>query len=120
MGEKTYESLPIRPLPNRRNVVITDIPDEQIDGCVMAYSIDDAIAKLEKDKENFIIGGASIYKQFFTKAERLYITRVPSSFEADTFFPEISDKEWEIIETEPAKDVNPDGLRYSFATYKRK
>jgi dihydrofolate reductase len=120
MGKKTYESLPVRPLPNRRNLVITDVPGEQIEGCVMAYSIDDAITQLEKDKENFIIGGASIYNQFFSKAEKLYITRVHATFEADTFFPEISEKEWEIAETEPPKDIKPEGLRYSFVTYKKK
>src|SRR5664279_2884229 len=60
MGKNTFYSLPIRPLPNRTNIVITDVPGETIEGCVMAYSIEDAIEKCESVNENFIIGGGSI------------------------------------------------------------
>jgi dihydrofolate reductase len=120
MGKKTYESLPIKPLPNRQNIVITDVPGEQIDGCIMAYSIDDALTKLEEHKESFVIGGASIYQQFFKVAQKLYITRVHATYDADTFFPEISDSEWVITETEQPKEKNADGIKYSFVTYSRK
>jgi dihydrofolate reductase len=120
MGKKTYESLPVKPLPKRKNIVITDIPGETIEGCEMAYSINDALTKLDEDKENFVIGGASIYKQFFSLADKLYITRVHATFDADTYFPEINEKQWEIIETEQPKEKHPDGLRYSFVTYSRK
>jgi dihydrofolate reductase len=95
MGKRTFESLPIRPLPNRRSVVITDIPGEQIEGCVMAYSIEDAIEKMEPGAENFIIGGGSVYRQFLPLAHRLYLTLVQKDFDADTFFPEIDFEEWE-------------------------
>jgi dihydrofolate reductase len=120
MGKKTYESLSVKPLPKRKNIVISDMPGEQIEGCIMAYSIKDALSKLDEEKENFIIGGASIYKQFFSMANKLYITRVHATFDADTFFPEISEKQWEIIETEQPKEKHPNGLRYSFVTYSRK
>ncbi|HDO26812.1 MAG TPA: dihydrofolate reductase, partial [Bacteroidetes bacterium] len=76
MGKKTYFSLPKRPLPNRTNMVITDVPGEQIDGCLMAWSIEDAIEKMDPEKENFIIGGGSIYRQFLPYANKLYLTRV--------------------------------------------
>ena len=70
MGRNTFYSLPIRPLPNRKNIVISDII-EPIEGCTMAYSIEEAIEKMDSDNDNFIIGGGSIYKQFFPFAQTL-------------------------------------------------
>ena len=64
MGKRTFESLPTHPLPNRRSIVITDIAGEIIPGCVMAYSIDEAIDLMDEQEENFIIGGGSVYSQF--------------------------------------------------------
>lgn len=119
MGKRTYESLPRRPLPNRRNIVITDIPGEQIEGCEMAYSIADAIAKCNQDEENFIIGGASVYRQFLPFSDRLYLTRVHKSFEADVFFPEIDFSQWTCISSEdfPAGDIN--SFSYTNEIYSR-
>ena len=80
--------------------MITDIPGEQIEGCVMAYSIDDAIEKMEAGAENFIIGGGSVYRQFLPLADKLYLTLVHKVFEADIFFPEIDNNEWEVLSKE--------------------
>ena len=121
MGKNTYFSLPVRPLPKRENIVITDVPGERIDNCIMAYSIEDAIEKMDSDKENFIIGGASIYRQFMPYADKLYITWVHKSFDADTFFPEVDEKEWREISREDitdADDKNP--YPYSFVIYERR
>jgi dihydrofolate reductase len=117
MGKRTFESLPIRPLPNRRSVVITDIPGEKIEGCVMAYSIDEAVELMEKGKENFIIGGGSVYRQFLPLADKLYLTLVNKDFEADTFFPEIDYSEWieDVRENGPETD-HP----YTFLDLRRK
>ena len=120
MGKKTYFSLPNRPLPNRTNMVITDVPGEQIDNCLMAYSIEDAISKMDPENENFIIGGGSIYRQFLPYADKLYITRVHKEFEADTFFPEISFEEWKLVEKEDVTDDKQNDFTYSFEIYKRK
>jgi len=120
MGKNTYYSLPKRPLPNRTNVVITDIPGEQIDNCIMAYSIEDAISKMDAEKENFIIGGASIYKQFLPHANKLYITWVHEEFEADTFFPDVDEKEWKVISREDfLKPDEKNPLPYSYIIYER-
>ena len=94
MGKRTWESLPRRPLPNRRNIVITDIQGETIEGCEMAYAIDEAIAMCDPAEENFIIGGASVYRQFLPHADRLYLTLVKKDFDADVFFPEIDFSQW--------------------------
>jgi dihydrofolate reductase len=121
MGKNTYFSLPVRPLPKRKNIVITDVPGEQIDDCTMAYSIEDAIEKMDNEKENFIIGGASIYRQFMPYADRLYITWVHKSFDADTFFPEVDEKEWKEISREDITETdekNP--YPHSFVIYERR
>ena len=121
MGKNTYFSLPVRPLPKRKNIVITDVPGEQIDDCTMAYSIEDAIEKMDNEKENFIIGGASIYRQFLPYADRLYITWVHKSFDADTFFPEVDEKEWKEISREDITETdekNP--YPHSFVIYERR
>jgi dihydrofolate reductase len=117
MGKRTFESLPIRPLPNRRSVVITDIPGEQIEGCIMAYSIEDAISKMEPGAENFIIGGGSVYRQFLPLSDKLYLTLVQKDFEADTFFPEIAFEEWNIHSQEEGK---LEELSFTYMDLKRK
>jgi len=120
MGKRTYESLPIRPLKNRVNIVITDILTEKIDGCIMAYSIEDAIQKCDPFNENFIIGGASIYKQFMPFANKLYITKIHHNFEADCFFPEINTHEWELVMKEDFNLDEKNLYEYSYLTYEKK
>lgn len=120
MGKKTYYSLPVRPLPNRTSLIITDVENEVIDNCLMAYSIDEAINKMDKSKENFIIGGGSIYKQFMPLANKLYITRVHKDYEADTFFPEISLDEWELTSQEHVTDDPQNNFTYTFEIFSRK
>jgi dihydrofolate reductase len=120
MGKNTYHSLQVKPLPNRRNIVISDIPGEEIPGCDMAYSIDSAIEKADSDSENFIIGGASIYRQFFPLAQKLYITRVYENTDADVFFPEIKDDEWNLFESNFQLEIHPEGLKYNFELYIRR
>ena len=120
MGKRTFYSLPKRPLPNRTNIVLTDIAGEQIEGCQMAYSIEDILQKCDPSQENFIIGGGSVYKQFFTIAQKLYITKVHASFDADTFFPEIDLGIWEVIDSENHKADEKNKYDYTFVTYKRR
>ena len=120
MGKRTYYSLPKRPLPNRTSLIITDVENEVIDNCLMAYSIEDAISKMDDKNENFVIGGGSIYNQFMSHVDKLYITRVHKEFEADTFFPEISEQEWELVAKEDVNDDPQNDFTYSFETYKRR
>jgi len=119
MGKRTFNSLPKRPLSNRRNVVITDILGEYIEGCEMAWSIGDAVSKCNPADENFIIGGASVYKQFLPLADRLYLTRVHKSFDGDVFFPEINPADWILISKEDFP-FNPElGFAYSYEILER-
>jgi dihydrofolate reductase len=120
MGKKTWESLPRRPLPDRKNIVLTDIPNETIEGSVTAYSIDDALSKCDMDKEVFIIGGGSIYRQFMPHADRLYITHVHKKAPADIYFPEIDLRIWEIGGKEEFPGSGEDQIPYTYTIYKRK
>ena len=95
MGRNTLLSLPRWPLPNRRNIVITDNRDENFEGCEMVYSIQEAINLVQGEKEAFVMGGGMIYKQFYPIADKLYLTLVDRSYEADTFFPTINCDEWD-------------------------
>lgn len=118
MGQKTYESLG-RPLPNRRNIILTRDKNFEASGTEIVYSPEEALEKLDKKEENFVIGGGQIYRLFLPKAERLYITRVEAEFpDADTYFPEIG-PEWKEKSREdfPADEENPHP--YSFVLYER-
>ncbi len=115
MGRRTFLSLPNGPLPDRRNIVISDVPGEKFEGCTMAGSIEEAMNLLD-DEEAFVIGGGMIYKQFLPHARKIYLTRVEHHFEADTFFPAINYDEWNEIGREhveaSGKDDFPAYLPY--------
>ena len=119
MGKKTYESLPRKPLPNRLNIVISDNPDDHFDQCLMAYSIEDVMKKINPFDENFIIGGASIYSQFLPLADRLYITWIHRSFEGDVFFPVIDFSEWLLTSSEDIPSGVTNDFSYSNNIYDR-
>ncbi|MDR1950692.1 MAG: dihydrofolate reductase [Bacteroidales bacterium] len=120
MGLNTFYSLPVRPFPNRRNIVIVDETSVKIDGCEMAYSIEEAVDLCDNNKENFICGGASIYRQFLPLVDKLYLTVVYKDFEADTFFPEINYDEWNLIEKSEKLFDEKTQLTYAYLTYVRK
>ncbi|MFN4121973.1 MAG: dihydrofolate reductase [Flavobacteriales bacterium] len=118
MGRKTYESIG-RPLPGRRNLIIS-LSSTAIEGCEVFSSIDDALAAVKEEKEAFIIGGAEIYKQTLGMADQIYLTRVFSEFEADVFFPEIKSGIWELLFSTGKQIDEKSGLEFCFITYKRK
>ncbi|MBG0858163.1 MAG: dihydrofolate reductase [Bacteroidales bacterium] len=120
MGKKTWESLPRKPLPGRKNIVITDKPGERIKDALTVYSIKDALDKCEKDEEIFIIGGGSVYRQFMPLARRLYITHVHKKKPADTFFPEIDPGIWRAAYKKEIKPSEEEDLPYTYIVYTRK
>jgi dihydrofolate reductase len=117
MGRKTYDSVG-KPLPKRRNIVITR-QDMTIDGCEVVKSIDDAIALCKTEDEVFIVGGAEIYRQAMHLTDRIYLTIVHHSFDADTFFPEIDYKEWKETAREDHETDEKHAFSYSFITLER-
>jgi len=94
MGKKTLFSLPGGPLPNRRNIVITDVAGETFEGCETVYSIEEAVEAVRNEQLAFVIGGGMIYRQFYPIAGKLFLTMAHQDFKADTFFPEINFNEW--------------------------
>jgi dihydrofolate reductase len=121
MGERTFFSLPKHPLPNRRNIVLTDVAGKTFEGAEAVYSIEESRLKIEElNEEAFVIGGGMVYRQMMPLADKLYITHIHHSWEdADTFFPEIKADEWKQISAErhPADEKNP--YDYTFAEYVR-
>lgn len=120
MGRKTFESFP-KPLPNRTHVVITRQSDYKApEGVIIVNSLEDAIDASRNDVQPFIIGGGEIYKQALEVANKIELTRVHESFEADTFFPKLDTTVWkETANTFHSKDDNHDH-EFSFLTYERK
>lgn len=123
MGTTTYFSLPdkFRPLPNRENIVLCnrfDLYDKITEeGAEIFKSIKEAV-DYSKDKDVFIIGGASVYTQFIDMADKLYITRIDNVFECDTFFPEVDFNEWE--QTYKSEVFTFNGNDYTFNIYDKK
>lgn len=121
MGERTFFSLPKHPLPNRRNIVLTDVAGKTFEGAEAVYSIDEMVKCIQGEEEAFVIGGGMVYRQMMPLADKLYITHIHHSWEdADTFFPEIKESEWKLLNAEHhfADEKNP--YNYTFATYGRR
>jgi len=119
MGRNTLLSLPKGALPNRRNIVITDNPEEKFERCEMVFSIAEAAEAVKNEEEAFIIGGGMIYRQFYPIAGKLYLTLVHRDFDADIYFPEINYPEWEELLREDHHDEKND-FNYSYLNLKRK
>lgn len=99
MGDVTWASLPKKPLPNRRNIVMTLDKSARFEGCEVVYSVKEALEAVKNEQEAFIMGGATIYKLFINIATKLYLTHIHADFEADVFFPNIDDNRWKLVES---------------------
>ena len=120
MGKRTWESLPVKPLPGRKNVVLTDDPDDCFDCSFTARSIEQALEECRDCEEVFVIGGGMVYNQFMELADRLLITVVDKDYEADTFFPEIDTAVWEQAEVEGPWYDDTNDFHYSYVTWHRR
>lgn len=117
MGRKTWETL-LKPLPGRENIIVTSKRDFEANGAVVVHSIQSALEAANGADEVMILGGAEIYKQTLSLANRMYLTHVHQEFTGDTYFPEYDPSEWqEVKRTESVK--SDDNLRYSFVVYDR-
>ncbi len=125
MGRKTWESLPAesRPLPNRRNIVITRNTDFSAEGTEIAASIEDALKlteneELKNNKNIFIIGGGEIYNAALPYAERIIITRVDKTVgDGDVRFPALPPEKWNLVSKKPGIKSEDDECGFSFETY---
>jgi len=121
MGRKTYESFN-KKLPGRVNIVITRQDDWKAEGTIVVADLNEALAKTEESnfKEAFIIGGGEIYKQSIDRADKIYITRVHASFDADTFFPAIDESKWKLTSNEDFTKDDKHAYDYSFQVWEKK
>lgn len=120
MGRKTFESFP-KPLPNRTHIIITRQKDYAVpEGCIVVSSLKKAIELCPTNKESFIIGGGQIYKQSIDDADKIELTRVHTCIDADTFFPEIEAKKWELIKEEFHPKDEKHQYDFTYLTYIKK
>jgi len=120
MGRKTFESLPNGALPNRRNIIISRNPQLVVENAEVYSSLDHALLKCINEMEVFITGGAQIYAQALSSADKLYITRIYADFpDADAFFPPIDRNIWKETGREIflADEKNP--YSFSFLEYEK-
>lgn len=118
MGRKTFDSVG-KPLPNRRNIIISSNPLFRAEGCEVVKSLGEALSLCENEDENFIVGGEEIYRQSLAHTDRIYLTRIDFEFEGDRHFPEL-DHNWKLTEeiegVVDEKNIYP----HRFLTYDRK
>ena len=118
VGRKTLSDFPGgRPLKNRYNIVVTR-QDIQIEGAQVVHSTEEALAAAAEHPRCLVIGGASVYKQFYPHYNRVYLTKIDLTPHSDSFFPNLDeDPAW--VCTEEGEWLEEDGLRYCFCTYER-
>lgn len=118
MGRRTWESLPprFRPLPGRRNIVVTRQCDYGTEGAETAHSLTEAL-EFVGAVPSFVIGGADLYAQAMTEADRLLITEVDLTPEADVFFPRIDPARWRETSRQPG--ISENGTAFAFVTYEK-
>ena len=121
MGKNTFFSLPRRPLPNRRNIVLTTDTEFAYENTEVAHSIEQLYTLLNDEEEVFIIGGGKVYEQFINTVDKLYVTHIHHTWEdADTFFPEIDPAIWQCVSEEHHEADEKHLYPYTFAEYIKK
>lgn len=119
MGRKTFESFP-KPLPNRTHIVITRQKEYAPEGAVSVNSLEEALEIAKNDSQPFIIGGGEIYNLAMEKADKIELTRVHGTFEADAFFPEINKEEWDLVTSISHTKDGRHKYSFTYLTYERK
>ncbi|MBV8680417.1 MAG: dihydrofolate reductase [Aquitalea sp.] len=117
MGRKTYDSIG-RPLPGRRNIVITRQTEWQAEGVEVAHSLEQALQLAAGVEEVCLIGGADLYRQAMAMADCLRLTEIARAYEGDAYFPELASNIWQ--EVSRSAFCNEQGLAYAFVDYQRK
>lgn len=119
MGRKTFDSIG-KPLPGRTTVIVTRNSGLHVEGCLVAHSLQEAIALCADDEEAFIVGGAEIYAQALPLADTLYITEIQQDVAGDAHFPEFDRQQWQEVARDIRSQETPQLLDYHFVTYSHK
>lgn len=118
MGRKTYDSIG-KPLPGRRNVILTQNTEFRAEGCEVIHSVQEAVEAFQ-GQELFVIGGAEIFRLFAKEVDRMYITFIEHEFEADTFISELDLSDWTLLSSEQGERNEKNPYEYYFRIYQRK
>ncbi|HWK99396.1 MAG TPA: dihydrofolate reductase, partial [Parapedobacter sp.] len=119
MGRKTYESVG-KPLPNRRNIIITRQAAYAVEGAEVVHSLTAALDKSADESEVFVVGGAEIYKEALAIIDRIYLTRVHITLPGDSFFPELDEQTWRLVSEDSYPADERHAYRYTFQIYERR
>src|SRR5258708_5209104 len=119
MGRKTFESIG-KPLPERKNIIVTRDPGYVVAGAIVTHSIEEAIKEAGDDSEIFVIGGAEIYRLALPRANKMYLTFVEAELQADVYFQEFDGAEWNVVREEPHEANEKHKYRFTFREYERK
>lgn len=121
MGRKTYESLPIKPLPNRRNIILTRNKDYVAPGAEVFHSKEAILSAVDTDQQTLhIIGGGEIYRLFIDEVDELYQTIIEGDFEGDTYFPTLDFSEFELLSEKEGTVDEANRHPHTFYHYRRK
>ncbi len=118
MGRKTYESIG-RPLPGRLNIILTHNSLLTIAGCHMLHQLNDVLTLSKQYKESILIGGATLYQALLPKVQRMYITLVHAQCVGDTYFPDYSPDQWQLIDRQDFPADTHHAYPYSFTVLER-
>jgi len=118
MGRKTFESIG-KPLPKRRNIILSRQQGLNIEGCEVIHSFDEAM-RMFKDEELMVMGGAEIYSLAMPFADRLYCTNIQQAFTGDAWFPEADMTKWEITHSQQHQANEKNKYPYLFEIYQRR
>jgi dihydrofolate reductase len=122
MGRKTHEAIG-RVLPDRKNIIVTRNKDYKADGCIVVGSMDEAVARAregaKEDEEIFVIGGAEVYALGLPFADKMYLTSVDATMQADAYFPKFNEKEWKVVSEEPHATDEAHPYVFIFKVYER-
>lgn len=119
MGRKTWESLPKRPLPGRKNIVLTQNIDYQAPGADIIHDPGELANKVGQE-EVFVIGGAQVFSYFLPVADRLYITEIDHVFEGDTYFPQYDVDKWRLVSEREGQINEENHYAHRYLVYERK
>ena len=103
VGRKTFESIG-KALPNRKNIILTRDKDFKANGCIVVYSVDEALRACKEDNELMVIGGEQIFRQFLPIANKMYLTIISGDFDGDAHFPKYKKEEWKALKREEHKN----------------
>lgn len=118
MGRKTWDSLG-RPLPNRKNIVITRDKNFKAEGAVIVHSIEEA-SKAAADMDSYIIGGGQIYSIALDMADEMILTHVNTELTGDAWFPEYDENQWTVVESEDFPSDEKNEYSFSVTRYTKK